>query len=689
MKKTTMEETKPKDNTDKVLDSVFGGGNKNTPPKVGGPTTAGNTPPKKKKKFYSSWWFRLIIVIVLLAVVIGAPVFAVGSYTMGIAVQLKLQADEAESLARGSYDKFKEQNLPEAQKGLEDVKAKVQDIRGTYEKLSFYNNFPITKGYYQDGIHGINAADAGVDAGIKALTSVNQYADVLGFTGEGTFTGGSAEERLKLMLQTLSKITPELDAIGGDLEKMQAELNQIDPNRYPEEFQGRRVRAQIIAAQQLSEGAATALNEFRPVIERIPFAAGADGKRKKYLVLFQNDNELRPTGGFLTAYSVIFVENGKVTPEKSDDIYELDKKFSKKLPIPEKLGKYLTTETKWNMRDMNIDPDFQESMDQFLANYKNVPGEPRDIDGIIAIDTQVLLDLLTVLGPVEVPGYGTFSAEIDPKCDCPQIIHALSEIITRPTPYIRPDRKGILGPMMGAVLQKAYSAPRTQWPKLFEAAWLDIQGRHVQFYFFDEETQAAAEKINATGKLAMDPAAEDFMAIVNANLGGAKSNLFISYTVDQEISAPQNGTLDKKVRITYTNSRAGDNCNLEAGLLCLNARNRDWTRIYVPKGSKLNNAVGFREGTTKTFEEGEFTVIEGEFFLDPKSSAIIELDYTIPYTNEEEFKVKVWKQGGIGPVVRNPNQAITEDTPYAVNFDVNGEVSTMLLDKDILFSTPL
>src|SRR6185369_1280593 len=403
---------------------------------------------------------------------------------------------EAEALGRSAYDAFKAQNLPGAQQNLESVKTKLADIRVTYQKLSLYNSLPIAHSYYQDGLHGLNAADAGVEAGLKSLNSITPYADVLGFTGEGTFTGGTAEDRLKLVLQTLQKITPELDAIGGDLNTVQVELAQINPNRYPENFRGTELRSKIVQAQEVSKGAATALTEFRPVIEQIPAVMGANG-RKKYFVLFQNDNELRPTGGFLTAYSVIFVENGKVTPEKSDDIYELDKKFSKKIPIPPILGKYLTTESLFHLRDMNIDPDFKTSMDQFLTNYKLVPGEPKDIDGIIAVDTQVLTDLLRVLGPVEIPGYGTFSAENDPTCDCPQIIHALSEIITRPTPYIKVDRKGILGPMMGAILQKAYTAPKTQWPQLFEVAWQDIQARHAQFYLFDPAAQAAAEKVGA------------------------------------------------------------------------------------------------------------------------------------------------------------------------------------------------
>lgn len=630
-------------------------------------------PNSSRKPLFARTWVRFLVMILAILVILGSIAGALGFYTYTVAMELKAQAEEAEVLGQSAYDAFKAQNLPGAQAGLDSVKNKLVDIRATYNKLSFYGSIPIASAYYNDGIHGLNAADAGVNAGIKSLAAVTPYADVLGFTGEGTFTGGTAEDRLKLILQTLQKITPELDEIGADLNTVETELATINPDRYPESVGGTFIRPRIIQAQEFSAGAAAALTEFRPVIEQLPSVAGADGERKKYFVLFQNDNELRPTGGFLTAYSVIFVENGKVTPEKSDDIYELDKKFNKRIPIPPILGKYLTTESYYNLRDMNIDPDFKKSMEEFLTNYNLVPGEPKDIDGIIAVDTQVLTDLVRVLGPVEIPGYGTFSAENDPKCDCPQIIYALSEIITRPTPYIRQDRKGILGPMMGALLQKAYSAPKTQWPQLFEIAWKDVQARHAQFYFFDETHQAAAEKVNAAGRLVKDPNAEDFMAIIDANLGGAKSNLFVTYEVAQEVSAPENGVINKKVAITYKNSRRGDNCNLEAGLLCLNSRLRDWNRIYLPKGSQLISSQGYREGSVKTTDEGDFTIVEGEFFLDPLSQAKLQLEYTVPYTNQEDYKIKLWKQGGISPV--------------PVTFDVNGGQEEVLMDKDILFTT--
>ena len=592
-----------------------------------------------------------------------------GFYTYSVVQELQTQANEAQTMGQTAYAAFKGQDLPATEQSLKEIQTKMGDIRQTYNKLAFYQYVPIARSYYLDGVHGLNAGDSGINASLKSLEAITPYADVLGFSGEGTFTGGTAEDRLKLILQTLDKVSPVLDQIGADLQTMDAELAQIDANRYPEDFQGKPLRSYVLQAKDLSHGAVAAITDYRPVLEQLPAIAGGRGERKKYLILFQNDNELRPTGGFLTAYSVIYIEDGKVAPDKSDDIYELDKKYTQKASIPPALGRYLTTEKYWNLRDMNISPDFKVSMDQFLTNYKSLKGEPQDIDGVIAVDTSVLTDLLTVLGPVEVPGYGTFSAETDARCDCPQVVYALSEIITRPTPYLRNDRKGILGPMMRAILTKAYTAPKQQWPALFEKGLESIAGRHTQMYFFDETAQQAAQTINAAGL--MEPVENsDFLAIVDANLGGAKSNLFTSYDVKQEVSAPENGVITKSVEITYKNSRHGDNCNLEAGLLCLNSTLRDWNRLYLPLGAKLTSAQGFTE-QPKEYEEDGFSVVDGFFILQPNSQAKVKVTYTVPYTDTETYRVKLWKQGGIDSI--------------KTLMDVNGNQEEVLVDQDTTF----
>ncbi len=624
----------------------------------------------KKKSFLAKPWQKALAIaggVLLVLLLVGS---VLGFYTYGVVKELQAQSAEMKLAGQTAYDDFKAQNLPGTKEQLLAIQEKLKTTRKTYSKLALYNVIPIAHSYYQDGIHGLNAADAGISAALKTEAAVEPYADVLGFKGQGTFAGGTTEDRLKVVLQTLQKVTPQLDTISADLDTVKKELAYIDENRYPENIKGIPLKSYVVQAHEVSAGAADALTEFRPVFEQLPSIAGANG-RKKYFILFQNDNELRPTGGFLTAYSIIFIENGKVTPDKSDDIYELDKKFTQKLPIPPELGKYLTTESRWNLRDMNIYPDFKQSMDTFSKYYKSLPNEAKDIDGIIAVDTHVLTDLVRILGPVEVPGFGTFTAEKSPSCDCPQIIGALSEITDRPTPYARTDRKGILGPMMRNILTKAYGAPKTEWPTLFETGWQNIQSRHVQFYFFDQNAQAAAEVAGAAGRLTVDSKAQDFLGVVDANLGGAKSNLYVTSEITQEVSEPKDGVITKKVTLTYKNNHKGSNCNLEAGLLCLNSTMPDWNRLYIPKGAKLISSDGYKPGTVKQDVIGDFSVIDGEFTLQPMSQAKIVVTYTVPYTDKTTYKVKLWKQGGVDNVVQL--------------MDVNGNEEKIDLIKDMIY----
>jgi len=612
----------------------------------------------------------LSVFAVLILFLSVAGVFAYQTYQ--VAMNIKQQTDILSAEARPTLDLLAQQNFPAMEQRLKEHREDVQAIELEFQKLSWYQAVPVANQYYADGKHGFAAAYAGLDAADKAVNALLPYSDLLGFGDAPEEAGGSAEDRIQVLLASLEKLNPELDAIEGDLQKITNELAAIDPNRYPEDFQGKPLRSYVTEAQTYSKLASTALSEYRPVINKLPQIAGAQGEKKKYLILFQNDNELRPTGGFLTAYAIIYVENGKVIPEKSDDIYELDKKFGKKLAIPEALGRYLTTEKYWNLRDMNISPDFKVSMDQFYGEYAQIKGEHTDVDGVIAVDTHFLTGLLEILGPVEVPGYGTFSTQTDKRCDCPQIIYALSEIITRPTNYIREDRKGVLGPLMRAILSKAYDAPRQMNQPLFEMVIASIKQRHVQMYFMDEEVQKSAEVINAAGRLPANVDG-DFLAVVNANLGGAKSNLFVSYDMHQVIeSAPENGELTKTIEITYKNSRKGDNCNLEAGLLCLNSTLRDWTRLYIPAGSKLVDAQGFT-AAPQVYEESGFTVIDGFFMLEPMASAKLKLTYTIPYTDTEEYRIKLWKQGGLGEI--------------PVLFDVTGGEEQVNFVEDMVYKT--
>lgn len=625
--------------------------------------------PHKRK---SRVWQIIVVILLLVLLVAGSAAAVIGYYTLTRFQTLETQAQTMLGTGREAYQAIKDQNLPEVKAKLDVVSTQLNDTKVTYDQLGFWSQVPFAGQYYRDGQQAFVAARAGLDAAQLSIDTIEPFAVDLGFAGEGTFEGGTAENRVQLILETLEKVTPQLDEITDHLETANQAVAQIDESLYPEEFQGRAIRSNITQAKSVLDDATTLFTDYRPIIEQLPEIAGATGERKKYLILFQNDGELRPTGGFMTAYAVIFMENGVVTPEKSDDIYELDQKFTQRIEIPNALGRYLTTERFWNLRDMNISPDFKTSMETFYKNYQTVRGEPDNIDGIIAVDTHLLTKLIEIVGPITIPGYGTFSAENDSRCDCPQIIYALSEIITRPTPFIREDRKGILAPLMKAVIERIYASPRAFMAELFTTGLESVEGRHLQAYLFDSKQQQAIENINAAGLLTPKVDGADFLAIINANLGGAKSNFFTTYNVEQVVSAPENGQITKAVTITYRNNRPADNCNLEAGLLCLNSTLQDWTRLYVPQGSELVQAQGFTE-EPQVYEEAGFTVFDGFFVLEPSSQATLRLTYTVPYENTNTYTVELWKQGGIDPI--------------PVLFDVTGGQEEVVVSSDTVYET--
>jgi hypothetical protein len=221
---------------------------------------------------------------------------------------------------------------------------------------------------------------------------------------------------------------------------------------------------------------------------------------------------------------------------------------------------------------------------------------------------------------------------------------------------------------MSAILKKAYSAPKELFPQLFEVFKESAEGRHIQFYFFDEETQTAIEKIKAAGRMLI-PENSDFMAIVDANLAGAKSNLFVTYKVNQVIEK-QEGFLRKNVEITYRNNHTASDCNLEHGKLCLNSTLNDWFRLYVPVGAKLEKAVGF-VNDLEAYDEDGFTVFDGIFKLEPNSQAKVRLTYTVPFQGQE-YQGYFWKQGGI--------------TKIDQSIEINGEVKEFEMKKDVRYS---
>ena len=162
-------------------------------------------------------------------------------------------------------------------------------------------------------------------------------------------------------------------------------------------------------------------------------------------------------------------------------------------------------------------------------------------------------------------------------------------------------------------------------------------------YFLDENSQKIAEDFNSAGRI--KPFEGDYLHVNDNNFGGAKTDMFLERSVEQEIEVVS-GKVTKTVTLNYTNPHKGSNCNLEAGQLCLNGTYKDWVRVYVPKGSQLISVVG-SEDEAETGEELDKTYFSAFFTMRPESSSKLVFKYELPSNiNTDTYQLLIQKQPG-------------------------------------------
>jgi hypothetical protein len=579
----------------------------------------------------------------------------------------------------------KSQDMPKIKTEIVNTKAKLNALASVYTLISWERFIPFVGPYIADGGHAIKAGQAGLDAGETVLTTIEPYADLLGFKGIGdtnvlaASTGEqTTQDRIDFIVKTIPDLLPKIDVISAKVKIVQSELSQINPDRYPEKYKGQEVRSKVKSVVDLVAEASTFIVNGKPLLESAPYILGMDSPRT-YLLLFQNDKELRPTGGFMTGYAIVKVDKAKFEPTSSDDIYNLDARYKPSIPAPKPIvdyikGPYILSQN-LRLRDMNWSPDFATSMETVTeavgqAGIKN-------IDGIIAVDTHLLENLLNVIGPIGVPGFGNFSTAINPECNCSQVIHELESFADVEGPIIwdpvtgkiiqRPpnsdNRKRIIGPLMNSILANALGQPKEKLPDLFSAAFTSLIEKHVLFYMLDAKSQTAVSEFGLGGKI--KDYNGDYLHINDANLGGRKSNLYATEEVEQDIQIAKDGTVTKTVTITYKNPAKYDGW--------LNSVLPTWVRVYVPKGSQLVTSEGL-DAKADPYEDLGKTVFAGYFQLRPEGVSKVTFQYKLPFKITKDYKLLIQKQPG------------TDGFLYTIKLGRHTEEFYLKTDKEIKIS---
>lgn len=367
---------------------------------------------------------------------------------------------------------------------------------------------------------------------------------------------------------------------------------------------------------------------------------------KRYLLLFQNNNELRATGGFIGSYGILDLSEGQIKKLDIDGIYNPDGQLLPKISPPPPIR---FTNTRWQTRDANWFPDFPTSARK-IAWFFEKAGKP-SVDGVIALTPPVMIELLKITGPIEMPEYDT-TINADNF-----VLQTQKEVELEYDPKLNRPKK-FLADLAPKVLNRILSTEKPEWLSLLAIFSKMLEEKHLLFYFFDQDLQQFVLNQSWGGEL--KESSQDYLLLVNSNINGGKTDGFIQETINLESTVHPDGSIINKVEIVRHHT--GD-------YEWPSIKNIDYLRLYVPKGSTLLSASGdfaqvnipsltYEEmqyekdplleeilesskkheesGTTITQELGK-TCFGNWIVIKPQSTARVQFEYKLPFTVKSDI----------------------------------------------------
>lgn len=371
---------------------------------------------------------------------------------------------------------------------------------------------------------------------------------------------------------------------------------------------------------------------------------------KHYLLVFQNNTELRPTGGFMGSYAEMTVHNGVM--EQLDipggGTYDLQgqQKQSFVAPWPLQL-----LSAKWEFQDANWFPDFRTSARHIISFYKNSRGS--DVDGVIAVNANYVQDLIGLLGPVDMPEY-------DRTIDHTNFITETQKIVEQEYDKTENKPKAFIGALAPKLIEKALHESPDTFLTLAGQLNKGLSNKDIQLYFADESVEKTVLSRGWGGDLKQTD--KDYLMVVDTNLGGGKTDAVMDEHTDVNVSIASDGTISNTVTITRKHN--GDPSDPFTG-----ANNVNYQRLYVPKGSTLTHAEGF-------------TIPHGSLFENPDPSWIVDPDLQFAdtsFTIDKDSKTQTYEENGktvFGNWTQTKPGATTVTTfTYTLPFSLNDLVT--------------
>lgn len=261
--------------------------------------------------------------------------------------------------------------------------------------------------------------------------------------------------------------------------------------------------------------------EYKNVISQLPelhedsklLLGKLTGGEQVWLILFQNSDEIRATGGFTGSYALATINNGKISELVFEDIYDADGQFDGYVSPPPGVLEYLSSDRGMRLPDANWNPDAPESIQQQLVFF--ALGRKQNIDGVVVVNLPFAEKVLKTTGPVYLPDYDVYVSS--------QNLHQALRDERNEFFAGNIQKKHLLSQAVKQVLFKLKNLDIQQAKQLASTAQIAIKQKEIMVYSREEKLQNLFEKYQATGQLKTQ-AGQYFVGLVESNVGINKAN---------------------------------------------------------------------------------------------------------------------------------------------------------------------
>ena len=292
-------------------------------------------------------------------------------------------------------------------------------------------------------------------------------------------------------------------------------------------------------------------------------------EEKEYLLLFMNNAELRPTGGFIGSIGRLVVANGRIKDFTIEDVYDLDGQLTRHIEphyiVRRNLQPHLY------LRDSNFDLDFQRSASTSALIYQLESGNK--LDGVVAVDFTLIQKVLEIIGPVNLPNYN--------ETLTPDNSMEFLQITIEDNNFAGSNqKKDVLDELFTAIMLEIEKRPEylvsigLKIPELLEQ-------KHILLSYQSQDIQSLLSALNYGGQVPIrentnDETIYDTVGFNEANIGVNKVNKSVSRSIFYEANLSARLS---KAKISLRNESQSD--NYKTYLRLITPRNSVLRRILV------------------------------------------------------------------------------------------------------------